>query len=381
MITITKTLEPFDTFHDFYSFDPQKCLFFDIETTGLSAASSIVFLIGIIRFNGTHWQLTQWLADSIADEADILKTFFDTIGDSQILIHFNGTTFDIPFITERAEHHHISHTLREKTSLDLYQRFRPIRKLFNLERMNQTSLESFLGWQREDRLSGKHMISLFAKYTASGENGLRNLLLLHNHDDMIGMTKLLPLTSYLMLLQGNIRTAQAVLASDTLTITFELCSPLPVPYHSDLSLNAKETISFHAENDHGTLHIPLFRGELRYFFPDYKNYYYLPLEDQAVHKSIGAYVDREHRTAAKPATCYTRKSSVFLPQPERILAPSFRKCYEDRLEYFEFSEDVAAAFFPKVTAPDTDTSVLEKKTPDTDECLMQYAASLLRALL
>ena len=34
---------------------------------------------------------------------------------------------------------------------------------------------------------------------------------------------------------------------------------------------------------------------LKYFYTDYKNYYYLPKEDMAIHKSVAAYVDRDHK--------------------------------------------------------------------------------------
>ena len=46
MIRETAILPDFPDYHGFWGFDPGKSLFFDIETSGLSAASSHVFLIG-----------------------------------------------------------------------------------------------------------------------------------------------------------------------------------------------------------------------------------------------------------------------------------------------------------------------------------------------
>ena len=51
----------------------------------------------------------------------------------------------------------------------------------------------------------------------------------------------------------------------------------------------------------------------KYFYPDYKNYSYLPDEDYAIHKSCAIYVDKAHRVPARPETCYTRKTGEFLP--------------------------------------------------------------------
>ena len=37
------------------------------------------------------------------------------------------------------------------------------------------------------------------------------------------------------------------------------------------------------------------RRNLKTFLSDYKDYYYLPFEDRAVHKSIGSCVDKDAR--------------------------------------------------------------------------------------
>lgn len=343
MITTSKTIPAFDTYHSYLGYSPDTSLFFDIETTGLSSASAMVFLIGAIYFDGENWLLTQWLAQSRADEAAILSAFFDVARDYDTLIHFNGATFDLPFLKERASQNQIAHPLDEKQSLDLYQKFRPLKKPLSLERMNQTTLEAFLNWPREDRLSGKQMISLFQKYAASGEPGLLDLLLLHNHDDLIGMTRLLCLSAYLLLFEGRLASIEVAPlkqpgASGTATdarLLLTLLAPLPAPFARERGFRLC------VSKTQGQLAIPCVFGELRYFFPDYKNYYYLPLEDMAVHKSVAAYVDKEYRTPAKPANCYIKKTGLFLPQPEEIFTPVFRTSWESRELFFEYTDSFA----------------------------------------
>lgn len=56
------------------------------------------------------------------------------------------------------------------------------------------------------------------------------------------------------------------------------------------------------------------RDTLKYFYPDYQNYYYLPEEDMAIHKSIADSVDPSYRKKATKNTCYTKKAGIFLPQ-------------------------------------------------------------------
>jgi hypothetical protein len=76
-------------------------------------------------------------------------------------------------------------------------------------------------------------------------------------------------------------------------------------------------------------------GELKFFYPDYKNYYYLPNEDCAIHKSVAFYVDKNFRTQAKAANCYSRKTGNFLPEEGEIICPYFKAEYNDSVMYFE----------------------------------------------
>ena len=348
MITKTHTIPEIHIWSDYYGIIPEECLFFDIETTGLSSASASVFLIGIISYSGTEWMLTQWMTQNPQEESLLLQTFLTISETKKTLIHFNGTTFDIPFIKERSRKWNLvssalSHFENMQT-IDLYQNFRPLKKIYNLERLTQQSLEQFSGWKREDQLTGKHMIDLYTKYTASLEPLLADLLLLHNHDDLYGMIQLLPLTSVLMLQNSSLidDRKEINLLSDqqnhTAAFHFSLSSPLPAPLTREGKLG---DCCYHLQLSEfsGKLIIQTLSEELRYFFPDYKNYYYLPAEDHAIHKSIGIFVDSQYRQNAKPANCYTKKSGIFLPQIKKLFHPAFQKEYTDKTFYFEISED------------------------------------------
>ena len=103
--------------------------------------------------------------------------------------------------------------------------------------------------------------------------------------------------------------------------------------------------------DHGRLRVPLTQAELKYFYPNPEDYYYLPMEDEAIHKSVSSFVERSHRVQAKASTCYTRRSGVFIPVfpvaqerdgaieetlpgfPDRT--PVFRVSWRDRRRFME----------------------------------------------
>ena len=98
---------------------------------------------------------------------------------------------------------------------------------------------------------------------------------------------------------------------------------------------------FEAEGGELRLSIPLFRGELKYFYPNYRDYYYLIYEDTAIHKSVGEYVDRSARKKATAATCYTKKEGLFLPLPDSSCGePLFRPDYRSRTFYMEIPEEL-----------------------------------------
>ena len=79
---------------------------------------------------------------------------------------------------------------------------------------------------------------------------------------------------------------------------------------------------------------------MKYFYSNYKDYYYLPEEDVALHKSVASFVDKEHRTQATAATCYTRKYATYLPQWDIFMEPFFKRDYKSKELFFELTEEM-----------------------------------------
>ena len=96
-----------------------------------------------------------------------------------------------------------------------------------------------------------------------------------------------------------------------------------------------------------TLKIPIHNGRMYYYYANYKDYYYLPELDQAIHKSISAFVDESRRIQATPRTCYTAKVGSFLPEWKLLHEPVFRREYDEKGAWFEFTQEMKKeqAFF------------------------------------
>ncbi|MCD7767170.1 MAG: ribonuclease H-like domain-containing protein [Lachnospiraceae bacterium] len=356
------------------------CLFFDIETTGLSAETSFIFLIGCIGYEDGLWKLHQFFIRVVQEEKALLSAFFELTQKYRALIHFNGNTFDLPFIRKRAAVYELEVLTDSLVSIDLYRHYSPLRRILNLPHMNQSFLEKYVGWERTDQMSGKEVVSLFWKYTVSKSKEEEHLLLLHNHDDLLGMLHVPAMEAYDSLLSGKIRPTVTAAESENgnvLLLRFETELPLPAPFERSDTISDSCSARLSAENNIGQLCVPFYRGTLRCFFPDYRNYYYLPLEKQAIHKSVAIYVAKEYRVPASPETCFIEKKGRFLPLPANMtssekeapglkqppFSPSLRENYEAKTSYFEYTESVA-----------------EKCQMESDEPLLLYTKMLLRSL-
>jgi len=311
--------------------DPKKILFFDIETTGLTPSNAQVYLIGAFSCTGENsWELVQFFADSLSSEQEILKAFFKYAEDFNVLVHFNGENFDLPFLKKCADEYHLKDPLCEIKSIDLYRAIRPYRKILGTDRMNQKTMEKFLGLNREDRYTGAELISVYQSFLSDRDAENLRLLLLHNEDDVTGLVLLLSLLSYRDFFDGGFKNPFWAEHDDRFILNFESESILPKKISLSLS-----PVLLNAENNMLELSVKEYRGILRHFFEDYRDYYYLPAEDAAIHKSVGEFVDKNSRIKATRETACVKKDGVFFPVFGPETHPVFYREYKDLIRYVQ----------------------------------------------
>ena len=318
-------------------------LFVDIETTGFTAKSSSLYLIGTAFYRDGNWQIRQWFCETPSEEAAALNAFFDFASSFTHLIHFNGNNFDLPYLLQKCEQHRLPHTFDDFEGTDLYKRISPYKAFLHVPNCKQKTLETLLGINREDRFHGGELIEVYRNYVENPSPDARSLLLLHNSDDIRGMLQLLPLLAFYDLFNGNIR-AKKVQANSYIDyhgqekqeVLMKLALPTPLPF--SLS-NLANGCYFSGEKGEGILKVPLYEEEMKYFYASYKDYYYLPEEDIALHKSLSSFVDPSHRTQATAATCYTRKYGLFLPQWDILVEPFFKRDYKSHELFFELTDE------------------------------------------
>lgn len=304
-------------------------LFFDIETTGLSPQSSSLYLIGTASFGASGWVITQWFAENPSEEAAVIHAFLLFASGFRQLIHFNGDHFDLPYLLSKCRLYALEDTLSSLASSDLYRMARPLKPLLGLTSLKQKSLEEYLGIRREDRMSGKDLIRVYQDYVSHPCEEALRLLLLHNYEDVLGMIAVLPVLSYRLLTDPALRIAGCETEETSVILRAQL--PLAVP--RPLSLRSR-FFYLVCERKSCALRVNAARRTLKHFFADYQNYYYLPVEDTAIHKSVAGYVDKEFRRQAKARDCYVKKEGFFLPQASPLFEPVFREDYDSPTLYF-----------------------------------------------
>lgn len=321
----------------------EDCIFFDIETTGFSPSSSNIYLIGCLHRHGENLVIDQFFAESKTDEHEILKQFVDLLHQYKTIISFNGIGFDIPFIKAKCDSYGIEEHLKDFHYIDIFKLISSIKFLLKLPNYKQKTLEIFLDIQRDDKFSGGELINVYDEYIKTHAKDAEELLLLHNFEDVTGMLDLMPALSYLNILNGGFRIKETEIAPFTAYDGKE-GQELIITLENDYIVPKR--VSYQFKDFYFTLHknitkirIPVMDGELKYFYENYKDYFYLPAEDMAVHKSVATFVDKQYRERAKASTCYTRKIGVFLPQLSTIMSPSFKMDYKEKISYFELTND------------------------------------------
>jgi uncharacterized protein YprB with RNaseH-like and TPR domain len=83
----------------------ERALFLDLETGGLS--SSPVFLAGTMHWNGTDFVLRQYFARHYGEEATLLAALDQATRGFDFLVTFNGKSYDVPFLRDRANLHRV----------------------------------------------------------------------------------------------------------------------------------------------------------------------------------------------------------------------------------------------------------------------------------
>lgn len=182
---------------DFYigNIKNKKIGVLDIETTGLSPQNNQFILGGLLIYKDSGVTVKQYFAENLDEEKQILIAFLNDVKTLDIIITYNGKHFDIKFLKIRMKELNILDDYQFPYNLDLYLLLNghsTLRKI--LPNLKQKTVENFMGLYstRTDEISGAESVNIYKQFLSTQSSELRHLIMLHNSDDVLQLSQLLP---------------------------------------------------------------------------------------------------------------------------------------------------------------------------------------------
>jgi uncharacterized protein len=152
------------------SIEPSRGAFLDTETTGLAGGSgTYAFLIGVGRITKDGFVVRQYFLREYAEEASALVALEEHLSEFEVLITYNGRSFDQPLLETRYRMNRRLAPFARLGHLDLLHGARRLWKLsFETCRLIQLEQE-ILGVRREGDLPGELIPYVYFEYLRSRE--------------------------------------------------------------------------------------------------------------------------------------------------------------------------------------------------------------------
>ena len=171
----------------FLSIAPTKAMFLDAETTGFS--NTPLFLVGIMYFDGESFVIDQLFARDYSEEVNLLQYFSEFAPQFDILVTFNGKSFDAPFIRDRMIYHRRDFEWTQ-THVDILHHSRR-RWKDELPDCKLQTLESYICQRRRvGDVPGELVPDVYREFVRSGDTRLLADVFHHNALDLITLVEL-----------------------------------------------------------------------------------------------------------------------------------------------------------------------------------------------
>ena len=176
--------------------DPEKWLFLDTETTGLSGGTgTYAFLIGIAWWDAGGLQVEQFLMRDFSEEHSVLLELSERLAERPVLVTFNGKTFDWPLLQSRFTMTRSIRVPQLAAHLDLLHPARAVWRLrlgsVRLIELEQHVLDARrLGWDRADDVPSNMIPQFYFDYLRGRSVAPLAGVVRHNRNDLRGLAAL-----------------------------------------------------------------------------------------------------------------------------------------------------------------------------------------------
>ncbi|MBK5293722.1 MAG: ribonuclease H-like domain-containing protein [Acidobacteriia bacterium] len=186
---------------------PLQWAFLDTETTGLSGGSgTCAFLIGLGKITPEGFRVRQYFMRDYGEEASALDALAADLEGVQVLVTYNGKSFDLPLLETRYRLARRQPPFTHIPHLDLLHGARRLWRL-RLESCSLIHLESrILGLTREGDVAGALIPNIYFDYLRSGSAARLSPVFHHNVLDIVtlaALTAVVPAAFRETSLRGN----------------------------------------------------------------------------------------------------------------------------------------------------------------------------------
>lgn len=355
----------------------EQILIYDIDTTSFEAANGCIFLIGLMYWQNDQLTFTQFFSESIDEEALIIEKFFDMAENYAMLLSYKGESFDIPYIGKRL------YALKQNAlysrfvalrsrSVDIASEIMSVKTSLGFSSTKLDYLRKKCGQKVPERVSGENISKFYVEHIAASK--LRKLLETTGkakNCNMIGNYNPKPVIDDLAhikpdsgdrfltdILYRNKENIESVVYLLRLARIFSMRKGrfnVKVDNISDTGTAETgitynyDTVRFDISAGDHRLNIPvnIVTLSLKQFYPNYKDYFYFPAEDMAVHKSIAEFAASGSKKKATAKTAYRNVSGRFIHIPlffaksESNKDSSFYKTDYESEEYFLPADEIS----------------------------------------
>ncbi len=173
-----------------------RTVFIDLETTGLSGgAGTLAFLVGCGYFDLGAFQVRQFLLTSHAGERALLAAVADFFQDADLIVTYNGKTFDVPVMETRWMFHRLRMPLDAVPHFDM---LHPARRLWRSRAGSggeigeggcrlSTLEHTLFGVHRIGDVPGFEIPGRFFNFLRSGDPRPLEPVLEHNRLDLVSL--------------------------------------------------------------------------------------------------------------------------------------------------------------------------------------------------
>jgi hypothetical protein len=167
---------------------PERWAFLDTETTGLAGGSgTVAFLVGVGVIAPDGFRVKQYFLREPAEEASMLSALAGDLAAFDVLITYNGKSFDVPLLETRYLMNRRKAPFTHLQHVDLLYGARRLWRL-KLDSCRLQELEKrILGHERVGDVGGGFIPNLYFDYLRNGDAGPLEPVLFHNAIDILSL--------------------------------------------------------------------------------------------------------------------------------------------------------------------------------------------------